>query len=60
MATEDLINLFESMGVSTGVDLGLACEAAAMLANALGRELPGRYHRYYLGAQGRKASVQSA
>lgn len=50
VASEDLINMFESMGVATGIDLGAAAEAGAFLEAALDRPLPGRYHRYYLGA----------
>lgn len=53
-ATEDLIHMFEAMGVDTGVDLDLAAEAGAFLADALGRSLPGRYHRYHLGRQSRQ------
>ena len=40
--TEDAVNMFESMGVSTGIDLPALCEAVAYLENTLGRTLPGR------------------
>lgn len=53
-ATEDLVHMFEAMGVETGVDLDLASEAGVFLAGALGRSLPGRYHRYHLGTQARQ------
>lgn len=59
-ASEDLIHMFEAMGVDTGVDLALASEAGAFLADALGRALPGRYHRYYLGTRSRQRAVRSA
>lgn len=45
-ATEDLAYLFSSMGVETGVDLDRAVEAGAMLQDALGRDLPGRFFRW--------------
>lgn len=53
-ATEDIIHMFEAMGVRTGIDIDLAAEAGIYLANALGRPLPGRYHRYHLGALSRQ------
>lgn len=55
-ATEDLVNCFEAMGIPTGVRLEALSSAGVGLADALGRELPGRYHRYFLGACRRAAS----
>jgi hydroxymethylglutaryl-CoA lyase len=43
--TEDAVNMFESMGISTGIDLMRICEAAAHLESVLGRPLPGRMQR---------------
>jgi hydroxymethylglutaryl-CoA lyase len=43
--TEDAVNMFESMGISTGINLALLCEAVASLENILGRQLPGRMKR---------------
>lgn len=60
VATEDLINMFEAMGVHTGVDLDQASEAGVFLANALGRTLPGRYHRFHVGSQTRRSAARSA
>lgn len=40
--TEDLSRLFESMGVSTGVDLERAVELVVDLERRLGRSLPGK------------------
>lgn len=40
--TEDAVNMFESMGIPTGVDLEATCEAVAFLEKTLGRTLPGR------------------
>ena len=47
-ATEDLIAVLEAMGWSTGIDLDLASQTGAFLADALGRDLPGRMHQVYL------------
>ena len=43
--TEDAVNMFESMRISTGINLMRICEAAAYLETALGRRLPGRMQR---------------
>ena len=53
VATEDIVNLFECMGISTGIDLDQAVTTANSLGTMLGRELPGRYYRYHIGAQQR-------
>jgi hydroxymethylglutaryl-CoA lyase len=45
VCTEDLVNLFESMGVDTGIDLGGLLAAAELCEQALGRELHGRVTR---------------
>jgi len=45
VCTEDLVNLFESMGVETGIDLGGLLETAELCEQALGRELYGRVTR---------------
>ncbi len=42
---EDAANMFESMGVSTGIDLPALCEAVTFLENTLDRALPGRMNR---------------
>jgi hydroxymethylglutaryl-CoA lyase len=54
-ATDDVVHLFEAMGVSTGVDLGALAEAGVALGAALGRELSGRYHLYHKGQRSRPA-----
>ncbi|MCA9297746.1 MAG: hydroxymethylglutaryl-CoA lyase, partial [Phycisphaerales bacterium] len=38
-SSEDLIYMFHAMGVDTGIDLDIACDAGRMLEEALGREL---------------------
>jgi hydroxymethylglutaryl-CoA lyase len=43
--TEDAVNMFESMGVHTGIDVKLVCEAVAELESLLARSLPGRMKR---------------
>ena len=43
--TEDAVNMFESMGISTGIALPVLSEAVAFLETALGHNLPGRMKR---------------
>jgi hydroxymethylglutaryl-CoA lyase len=43
--TEDAVNMFESMGIGTGISLTGLCEAVAYLENKLARPLPGRMKR---------------
>lgn len=43
--TEDAVNMFESMGISTGIDLQEICEAVAFLETTLEKNLPGRMKR---------------
>jgi len=43
--TEDAVNLFESMGIATGIDLAALCDAVVYLETVLGRLLPGRMQR---------------
>ena len=45
VCTEDLVNLFESMGIDTGIDLDGLLAAAELCEQALGRELHGRVTR---------------
>jgi hydroxymethylglutaryl-CoA lyase len=45
VCTEDLVNLFESMGIDTGVDLDGLLATAEFCEQALGRELYGRVTR---------------
>jgi hydroxymethylglutaryl-CoA lyase len=40
--TEDAVNMFESMGVSTGIDINAVCDAVKVLESRLERTLPGR------------------
>jgi hydroxymethylglutaryl-CoA lyase len=45
VCTEDLVNLFESMGIDTGIDLEGLLATAEFCEQALGRELYGRVTR---------------
>ena len=45
MPTEDAVHMFESMGISTGVDLEALISTVDFLESALDRSLPGRMKR---------------
>jgi hydroxymethylglutaryl-CoA lyase len=45
VATEDLVWLFQGMGVDCGVDLGRLIDAAAVIAPVIGRPLESRVYR---------------
>jgi hydroxymethylglutaryl-CoA lyase len=45
VCTEDLVNLFESMGIATGIDLDQLLATAEFCEQVLGRELHGRVTR---------------
>jgi hydroxymethylglutaryl-CoA lyase len=45
VCAEDAVNLFESMGLGTGIDLAALCDAVSFLQTRLGRQLPGRMTR---------------
>ncbi len=49
--TEDAVNMFESMGVNTGIDLDILIDAIGFLENRLGRSLPGRMGKVLAGAE---------
>lgn len=42
LATEDLVYMLHAMGIATGVDLDLLCEASLKLERLLGRALPSK------------------
>jgi hydroxymethylglutaryl-CoA lyase len=56
VCTEDLVNLFESLGVSTGIDLDGLIATAEFCEQTLGRELHGRVTRSGLSPLLRLAS----
>ena len=45
-ASEDLLNMFSTMGIQTNVDLDKAAQAGILLSYILQKDLPGRYHKY--------------
>jgi hydroxymethylglutaryl-CoA lyase len=45
LATEDLVYMLESMGVSTGVNLDLLIEAGRVAERVIGHRLPGKVHQ---------------
>lgn len=45
IATEDLVYMFDGMGIETGVDLDALIGVSEWLGGVLGRELPGLVHR---------------
>jgi hydroxymethylglutaryl-CoA lyase len=47
VATEDVVHLFESMGVSTGVSLECLARVVRLLETKMERHLPGRYTGSY-------------
>jgi len=51
VCTEDLVGLFESMGIATGIDLDRLLATAEFCEQALGRELHGRVTRSGLNPQ---------
>lgn len=50
LATEDLVYLLERMGIPTGIDLEKLAAASTIIANGLGRNLPGRQWQRLSGA----------
>ena len=56
LATEDLVYMFNGMGVKTGVDLEALAEAGAFAGEVLGRDLGGRYQQAWRGERRRAAS----
>ncbi len=42
LPTEDVVNMFESMGVATGIDLMSICKIVEYLEKLFGRRLPGK------------------
>lgn len=49
LATEDVVHVLEAMGWSCSARLDGVAKAGAFAAEILGKELPGRYHRYFVG-----------
>lgn len=49
VATEDVINLLHSMGVSTGVDMELLTEASTYILSSLKKHSSSKFYNAYLG-----------
>jgi hypothetical protein len=45
VATEDVVHLFEAMGVATGISIECLAKAVCSLEAKMERRLPGRYVR---------------
>jgi hydroxymethylglutaryl-CoA lyase len=45
VAAEDVVNLFESIGIETGINMKTLCDAVDFLEETLGRRLPGHMKR---------------
>lgn len=56
LSTEDMVYMFEQMGVSTGIDLDALADVGEFASEILGRDLPGRYQQYHRGAKVRAQS----
>jgi hydroxymethylglutaryl-CoA lyase len=56
VCTEDLVNLFESLGVRTGIDLAGVLDTSRLCEQTLGRELHGRVTRSGLNPLLQRAS----
>jgi hydroxymethylglutaryl-CoA lyase len=56
ICSEDLVNLFESLGIRTGIDLAALLETSRFCEQTLGRELHGRVTRSGLNPLLRQAS----
>lgn len=50
VATEDLVYLFHSMGIETGVDIKKLAEASQFILSSLKRESPSKYLKAYLSS----------
>jgi hydroxymethylglutaryl-CoA lyase len=57
VATEDLVNLFESEGISTGIDLDRMMEASRLCEETLGRTLDSKVARAGLGPMRHKGKI---
>jgi hydroxymethylglutaryl-CoA lyase len=59
LATEDIVHMLHAMGHDTGIDLDTLSDTGAFMARTLGKELPGRYHRYHLAQRARAERERS-
>jgi hydroxymethylglutaryl-CoA lyase len=59
-ATEDLVQMFHSMELDTGLELNGICEAANFMEKHLSRELPSRFLKVWQSGQVERAATKSA
>jgi hydroxymethylglutaryl-CoA lyase len=60
LATEDLVNMLQRMGVETGIDLGKLVEAGEVAQELIGRKLSGKYLQAALGERDRAQARRRA
>jgi hydroxymethylglutaryl-CoA lyase len=51
VATEDVVNMLEGMGVRTGIDLDRLIDCSSRAASLVGHEMPSRYYRAAIGSR---------
>ncbi|HEX7599465.1 MAG TPA: hydroxymethylglutaryl-CoA lyase, partial [Polyangia bacterium] len=51
VATEDVVNMLEGMGVRTGIHLDKLIDCSRLAASLVGHEMPSRYYRAAIGAR---------
>ena len=51
VATEDVVNMVEGMGVKTGVHLDKLIDCSRLAASLVGHEMPSRYYRAAIGSR---------
>jgi hydroxymethylglutaryl-CoA lyase len=56
VATDELVYLFDEMGVETGVEVETLLRAAEGVARILGKEVPSRYLKATRATQAREAA----
>ncbi|TNE84139.1 MAG: hydroxymethylglutaryl-CoA lyase [Deltaproteobacteria bacterium] len=59
-STEDLLYMFGQMGLDTGVSLEKAAEVGVFMENVIGRQLPGRFHRFWIGDRAKSSEAATA
>jgi hydroxymethylglutaryl-CoA lyase len=59
-ATEDVVYMFDGLGIETGVDLQRVCEAGAYICEALGREVQSKVARAVAAKHLRAAGLATA
>jgi hydroxymethylglutaryl-CoA lyase len=53
VATEDVVYMLDGMGVRTGVDVDKLMRASELASTLLGREVPSKFYKAYMGARTR-------